>query len=70
MLHENLRTVKQLAFEAKWLTAGKIRWMIFHAETNGLKSAIVKIDGRIYIDITEFWKWLETKRLAPRMKAA
>ncbi|MCC6914968.1 MAG: DNA-binding protein [Rhodospirillaceae bacterium] len=70
MLHENLRTVKDLAKEAKCFSVGKIRWWIFHADTNGMKSAIVKIDGRIYIDITEFWKWLETKRLAPRMKAA
>ena len=70
MLHENLRTVKQLAFEAKWLSVGKLRWWIFHAETNGLLPAIVKIDGRIYIDLPEFWKWLESKRMAPRMKAA
>lgn len=70
MLHQNLRTVNELAQEAKWLSVGKIRWWIFHADTNGLKPAIVKIDGRIYIDLPEFLKWLETKRLAPRMKAA
>ena len=60
-----LRTVKQLADEAPFLTQGKLRWWIFHAEKNGLKCAMIKVDGRVYIDRNAFNKWLDSKRCAP-----
>lgn len=60
----NLRTVKQLATEgAPILTEGKLRWWIFHAQTNGLASALVKVGGRVYIDIKTFSEWLDGQRI-------
>lgn len=63
--YENLRTVKQLVKEAPFLTEHKLRWYIFHAETNGMKKAIVKISNRVYIDRLEFARWVESHRMAP-----
>ncbi|MAM93314.1 MULTISPECIES: helix-turn-helix domain-containing protein [Alphaproteobacteria] len=68
--YEELRTVKQLAAEAPFVTEAKLRWWIFHADTNGLKAALIKIGGRVYIDRAEFNKWLEAQRLAPKTSAA
>ena len=39
----DLATVKQVAVEAPFITEAKLRWWIFHAETNGLKPALIKI---------------------------
>jgi hypothetical protein len=58
-----LRTVKQMASEAVFLTESKLRWWIFHADTNGLKSALIKIGGRVYIDRHQFNVWLESQRM-------
>jgi hypothetical protein len=63
--YQALRTVKRLAAEAPWVTEAKLRWWIFHAESNGLNAALIKIGGRVYIDRTEFNRWLEAQRLAP-----
>jgi hypothetical protein len=68
--YTELRTVKQLALEAPFLTENKLRWWIFHADQNGLKPALIKISGRIYIDRTEFNKWLESQRMAPKPNRA
>ena len=65
MDYKELRTVKQLAAEATFVTEAKLRWWIFHADTNGLKTALIKIGGRVYIDRLEFNRWLESRRLAP-----
>lgn len=62
----DLATVKQVAVEAPFITEAKLRWWIFHAETNGLKPALIKIGGRVYIDRAEFNKWLEGQRMAPK----
>ncbi|MQX38471.1 helix-turn-helix domain-containing protein [Roseospira navarrensis] len=64
--YKELRTVKQLAAEAPFVTESKLRWWIFHAETNGMASALIKIGGRVYIDRAEFNKWLEGQRMAPK----
>ena len=63
--YQNLRTVKQLAAEAAFITEGKLRWWIFHAHENGFDTVIVKIEGRVYLDLIAFNLWLESKRLAP-----
>lgn len=63
--YEDLRTVKQLVTETPFLTESKLRWYIFHAETNGMKSSLVKISGRIFIDRGEFASWVESHRMAP-----
>lgn len=63
--YEDLRTVKQLVTEAPFLTEHMLRWYIFHAETNGLASAIVRISNRVYIDRIAFARWVEGHRMAP-----
>jgi len=63
--YEDLRTVKQLVAEAPFLTEHMLRWYIFHAHTNGLAPAIVKISNRIYIDRHAFQLWIDRHRLAP-----
>lgn len=63
--YKELRTVKQLANETPILTEAKLRWYIFHAETNGMASSIVKISSRVYIDSVAFASWVESHRLAP-----
>ena len=60
--YTDLRTVKQLAAEAPFVTENKLRWWIFHSETNGLNTALIKIGGRVYIDRTRFNQWLESHR--------
>jgi hypothetical protein len=65
MDYRDLRTVKQISQEATFLTENKLRWWIFHAESNGIGSALVKIGGRVYIDRNEFNRWLEGQRMAP-----
>jgi hypothetical protein len=64
--YKELRTVKQLAAEAPFVTESKLRWWIFHAETNGMAPALIKIGGRVYIDRAELNKWLEGQRMAPK----
>lgn len=64
--YEDLRTVKQLVKEAPFLTEQSLRWYIFHAKTNGLASAIIKISNRVYIDRKAFQAWLEGHRLQPQ----
>jgi len=64
MDYKNLRTVQQIADEAPFATVGQLRWWIFHARTNGFASAVVKVGGRVYIDVVAFNKWLADKRLA------
>lgn len=68
--YQELRTVKQLAAEATFVTESKLRWWIFHADKCGIASALVKIGGRVYIDRSEFNVWLESQRMAPTTSAA
>ena len=49
----------------RYLYEAKLRWSIFYAQSNGLGAALIKIGGRVYIDRTEFNRWLEAQRLAP-----
>lgn len=62
--YTDLRPVRQLAVEAPFVTENKLRWWIFHAQTNGMQAALIKIGGRVYIDKTQFNKWLESQRMA------
>tara|TARA_Y100000296_G_scaffold13808_1_gene16111 strand:- start:2249 stop:2491 length:243 start_codon:yes stop_codon:yes gene_type:complete len=64
--YKNLRTVKQIVENAyPIITEGKMRWWIFHADTNGLAKAIVRIGGRVYLDRDVFNQWLEDQRDEP-----
>tara|TARA_R110000868_G_scaffold138329_1_gene352311 strand:- start:33045 stop:33293 length:249 start_codon:yes stop_codon:yes gene_type:complete len=64
--YKNLRTVKQIVENAQpIITEGKMRWWIFHSETNGFAQVIVRLGGRLYIDRDAFNNWLETHRDEP-----
>lgn len=63
--YRDLRTVKQIADEAPFVTVAKLRWWIFHASENGLDAALIKVGGRLYIDRNAFNDWLEGHRVAP-----
>jgi len=68
--YNDLRTVKQLAKEAPFVTESTIRWWIYHANRNGFDAVLIKIGGRVYIDKNAFNKWLEGQRLAASDDAA
>jgi hypothetical protein len=55
--YRDLATVRQVAAEAPFITEAKLRWWVFHSDTNGLKAALIKIGGRVYIDRAEFNRW-------------
>ena len=64
--YKDLRTVKQIVENAHpVITDGKMRFWIFHAETNGLAKAIIRIGGRVYLDRNVFNSWLEDHRDEP-----
>ncbi|TKW61192.1 MAG: DNA-binding protein [Blastochloris viridis] len=61
--YQNLRTIRQLAEETTPIfTEGKLRWWVYNADKNGLKMAIVRVGGRIYLDKEAFNQWLESLR--------
>lgn len=64
--YQQLRTVRQLAAEAPFVTESKLRWWIFHSDKNGLDQALIKVGGRVYIDRAEFNRWLEGQRVTPK----
>ena len=47
------------------MEASTLRW-IFHSATNGLKLALLKAGGHVYIDCTECNTWLEGRHMAPK----
>ncbi|HZF97638.1 MAG TPA: DNA-binding protein [Pseudoxanthomonas sp.] len=55
----NLKTVSQFATDSVWSEA-QLRWMIFHAATNGLQQsgAVVRCGRRVYLDEAAFDRWL------------
>ena len=64
--YKKLRTVKQIVENAApIITEGKMRWWIFNADKNGLGKALIRIDGRLYIDVDAFNNWLESHRDDP-----
>ena len=42
----------------EWPTVGALRWMIFHAKTNGLDTAIRRVGRRVLIDEEAFFEWV------------
>lgn len=54
----DLVTVASLAAEAPAFNEQKLRWLIFHAETNGLSPALVRVNNRVYIHRPTFGRWL------------
>ena len=59
---EDLRTVNEVGeADDNPLTTGGIRWLIFKNEDN-FESVLIRVGGRIYLDIEKFNQWLEERR--------
>lgn len=56
---KNLRTVKQAAAETPF-SENTIRWWIFQSPENGFQKVIRRVGGRIFIDLAELEKWIES----------
>jgi hypothetical protein len=54
-----LLTVKQLCQQYPAFTPGGVRWLLFHRQTNGLHTAVVKIGRRVLIDVEAFFAWID-----------
>lgn len=44
-----------------WPPIGGLRHLIFHADTNGFKSAFRRVGGRVLVDEMEFFKCIDRK---------
>ena len=71
---QNLRSVRQLAAECPAFSQASIRWSIFHASSNGLAPALVRLGKRVLIDRDAFERWVYSHRqsadVAPAAPAA
>ena len=56
-----LRTVDQFCQEHPAFTAGTIRWLLFHRQRNGLESAVVRVGRRVFIDVEQFFAWVDAQ---------
>lgn len=59
---KNIVTVSQMAESNPAFTEPTLRWWIFHAERFDFNRCIIRIGGRVYIDQTEFARWLNDHR--------
>ncbi len=60
MTYTRLRTLRQLSAANPAFSVGGLRWMVFHAASNGLADAraIVRVGRRVLIDEDRFGDWL------------
>ena len=58
----NLYTVKQFAELHPAFSEASLRYHIFHEETNGLKSALVRVGRKILIKEDAFFDWIENQQ--------
>jgi hypothetical protein len=56
----NLLTVKQFAEHHPAFSEASLRYHIFHEETNGLSSALVRVGRKILIKEDAFFDWIES----------
>ncbi|MEC8067357.1 MAG: DNA-binding protein [Pseudomonadota bacterium] len=63
MVSQNIVSVKGLSEMIPAFTESMIRWWIFNADINGLNKSLIKIGGRVYIDLASFNEWLEGQRV-------
>ena len=57
----NLFTVKQFASKHPAFSEASLRYHIFHEETNGLKSVLVRVGRKILIKEDAFFNWVESQ---------
>ena len=58
-LQTDYYTVKQFVKEKGFLSESSLRYIIFHADTNGFNKVIKRIGKKILIDFNAFKVWLE-----------
>lgn len=61
MTEENLRTLRQLAATFPAFSEASLRWHVFHARTNGLDCAIVRLGRRVLVDEAKFREWVASR---------
>lgn len=66
MISDNLVSVRGLVNRIPLFTESMVRWWIYNANQNGLNKSLIKIGGRIYVDLREFDVWLESQRVMPK----
>ena len=55
-------TIKQYAQRYPYPSENSIRWMIFHSESNGIESALIRVNRRIIIDLDAFNLWMRSQK--------
>jgi hypothetical protein len=45
----------------EWPSVAGLRWMIFHAKSNGFDQVIKRVGRRVLIDEAAFFKWVDTQ---------
>ncbi len=66
--YPNLHTIEQFCTKHPAFKAGGVRWMIFHAATNGMAESgvVVRIGRRVLINEERFFSWVENQAKAHR----
>ncbi len=54
-----LMTVKQFAAAHPWVTEKALRGMIFTADAIGFSKCVLRIRGKVLIDVAAFARWIE-----------
>lgn len=58
----NLLTVKQFAAKHAAFSEASLRYHIFHEETNGLSSVLLRVGRKILIKEEAFFDWVEEQQ--------
>jgi len=56
---QRLFTVKQAVEAGLYPSERGLRWLLFKAEQNGLSKAVRRIGRRVFIDVEEYYEWVE-----------
>lgn len=54
-------TVKQLSETYPCFSELSLRWILFHRDTNGASSFVLKVNSKIIIDVEKWELWLQKK---------
>ena len=70
-MSRNLQSVAQFAARGHF-TQNQLRWWIFQSGQNGLGAAgaIVRVQGRVYIDVDRFDDWIDAQNKSSTPSAA
>ena len=57
--HHNIIPVSKWNDHYDWPPAGGMRYLIFHARTNGFDNAFLRVGRRVLVDVDRFWSIVE-----------